>query len=57
MKKVNTKKAAEILEVNPQSVRNYADNGKLKFTKTPGGHRRYEIADIQKLLKPCIGGN
>lgn len=42
--------AAELLSVSPITVRYWAKEGRLNFVTTPGGHRRFERADIEKLL-------
>ena len=39
--------AAEILGVSVKTVRRWSDSGKLKFTRNPSGHRRYNLPDIQ----------
>ena len=43
--------AAKMLAVSVMTVRNYELAGKLKCAKTLGGHRRYRLAEIEKLLK------
>lgn len=32
---------AERLRVHPRTVTNWANNGRIRFVLTPGGHRRY----------------
>jgi excisionase family DNA binding protein len=41
---------AKMLCVNPKTVARWAKEGKLSHIKTPGGHRRYYMRDITKLL-------
>ncbi len=48
---ITTTEAAEILRVSPQAVRNYADGGKLRHRRLPGGHRRFRRADVESLLR------
>jgi hypothetical protein len=43
-------KAAKLLGVCPETLRNWDRNGLLKPVKTVGGHRRYRLEDIQNLL-------
>lgn len=38
--------AAEILEVHPDTVRRWADQGKVPFVRTPGGERRFRREDL-----------
>jgi len=41
--------AAVILGVDPKTVARYARNGKLSFTRTLGGHRRFLESEIRAL--------
>ena len=41
--------AAEMLGVSVKTVRRWSDSGKLKSTRNPSGHRRYNLLDIQKV--------
>lgn len=43
---VSLRHAAEILGVHPATVRNWADSGKLRFRRTAGKHRRFNIKDL-----------
>jgi excisionase family DNA binding protein len=42
---------ASMFGVLPQTVGRWARAGKVKFTRTPGGHRRYREADIRALME------
>ena len=46
---ITTTQAGEILGVGRESVRRYADAGKLPFQLTPGGHRRFRRSDVTAL--------
>lgn len=46
---LNTREAAALLNVTPQTIKNYIYAGKLKAMKTPGGHHRIRRADLEKL--------
>ena len=35
--------AAKALDVHPNTLRQWAQDGHIKFTVTPGGHRRYDV--------------
>ena len=40
-------KTAEYLGVHPSTVRAWADRGELPSHRTPGGHRRFRLADLE----------
>jgi excisionase family DNA binding protein len=40
--------AADRLNVHPTTLRRWADNGDIPFLLTPGGHRRFAVADIEE---------
>ena len=42
--------ASKLLGVHPATVRQWSDEGKLATFRTPGGHRRFSRADIDRLL-------
>jgi excisionase family DNA binding protein len=42
--------ASTLLGVHPATVRQWSDEGKLGTFRTPGGHRRFARADIERLL-------
>lgn len=44
---VSLSEAAKILGVHPATVRNWADQGHLPSQRTPGGHRRFKVADLE----------
>ncbi|NEQ41868.1 MAG: MerR family DNA-binding transcriptional regulator, partial [Okeania sp. SIO3I5] len=48
MKYVRPKEAASILRVAVSSLRRWDEVGKIKAIKTPSGHRRYSIAEIEQ---------
>ncbi len=41
--------AADILGVSVKTVRRWADSGKLKSIRSPSGHRRFELLDLQSI--------
>lgn len=47
---LRTEQVADILHVSGKTVTRWAKEGKLPFTKTLGGHRRYEERVIRELL-------
>lgn len=42
--------AANLLALNKVVVRRMADEGKIPHVKTPGGHRRFRLSDIHKMM-------
>jgi excisionase family DNA binding protein len=46
---LRTAEVADLLYVSPKTVSRWAKEGKLPFTKTLGGHRRYPEAEIREL--------
>jgi excisionase family DNA binding protein len=49
------KQVADIFKVSPDTVAGWAENGKLAFFRTPGGHRRFRREDVEAFLS--IDGN
>ena len=47
---ITPSKAAKLLGVNTNTLRNWELSGKLIAEKTLGGHRRYELENIEKIL-------
>jgi excisionase family DNA binding protein len=39
-------KASEMLGIHPTTLRRWADSGSIPCLRTPGGHRRFRIADL-----------
>lgn len=48
---VSLRRAAEILEVHPATVRIWADEGKLPSRRTPGNHRRFKVSDLKQYMQ------
>jgi excisionase family DNA binding protein len=46
---LTTRQVADIFAVHPTTVMEWADRGILAHFKTPGGHRRYQRADVEAL--------
>lgn len=42
---------AELFRVDPKTVGRWAARGKLRYIRTPGGHRRFFEADVDQLLR------
>lgn len=42
--------AARLLGVDPDTLRRWADNGRVRSFTTPGGHRRFDRIDLDRLV-------
>ncbi|HXH20914.1 MAG TPA: helix-turn-helix domain-containing protein [Dehalococcoidia bacterium] len=49
-------RACEILGVDESTLRRWADAGRLRVYRTPGGHRRFSLGNLQELLSGDGGG-
>lgn len=49
---LTTGQVAERFGVHPTTVIAWADAGKIPFFRTPGGDRRFHVADVEALLTP-----
>ena len=45
------REVADLLQVTPGAVRQWAQNGRLPSTTTPGGHRRFALQDVEMFAK------
>ena len=43
--------ASKLLGVHPATLRQWSDEGKVRIFRTPGGHRRFSRADIERMLQ------
>jgi excisionase family DNA binding protein len=48
-KLLTLKQAAERLNVHPTTVRRWADDGSLASIRTPGGHRRFSLSEVERV--------
>jgi excisionase family DNA binding protein len=44
-------RACQVLGVNESTLRRWADEGRVRTFRTPGGHRRFAEADVRTLLR------
>ena len=42
---------ARLFGVGQRAVARWADQGQLQHITTPGGHRRYRVGDVRRLLE------
>ena len=49
---VTSKIVGAALNVSPATIQAYARNGRIPFSVTPGGHRRFDVAEVQAALEP-----
>lgn len=47
---VKPAEAAKALSISTETLRGYAEEGRIPFVSTPGGHRRYIIEDVRYAL-------
>lgn len=47
---LRTAEAAELFQVSPKTVSRWAQEGRLPFSQTLGGHRRYPESKIRALV-------
>jgi excisionase family DNA binding protein len=45
------KDASEFLGVHFTTLRGWADSGEIRVFRTPGGHRRFSLADLRRFLE------
>ena len=43
-------RASEILGVDDSTLRRWADSGRLRVYRTPGGHRRFSLVNLEEIL-------
>ena len=48
---LRTAQVAELLHVSPKTVSRWAQEGRLPYLRTLGGHRRYPVPEIRALLE------
>jgi len=44
------REASRLLDVHPATLRQWADRGRVRSFRTPGGHRRFSAEDVDALL-------
>jgi excisionase family DNA binding protein len=49
------KDASAFLGVHYTTVRSWADRGEIRVFRTPGGHRRFSVADLRQFLEERVG--
>lgn len=49
------KEASDFLGVHFTTLRNWADRGEIRVFRTPGGHRRFSVADLRRFLEERVG--
>lgn len=49
------KEASDFLGVHFTTLRSWADSGEISVFRTPGGHRRFSLADLRRFLDDRVG--
>ena len=49
-----TRKAARVIGVSSNTLRTYANQGKIRYELTPGGQRRFDVSSLQRATAPRI---
>ena len=47
---VTLRRACEILGVDESTLRRWADSGRLRVYRTPGGHRRFSLVNLEEMV-------
>ena len=47
---VSLRRACEILGVDESTIRRWADTGRLRVYRTPGGHRRFSLGNLEEMV-------
>ena len=47
---ITSSETGKLLNVSKQTLQRWDNNGKLIAVRTEGGHRRYKLSDIEKIL-------
>jgi len=47
---VTLQRACEVLGVDESTLRRWADAGRLRVYRTPGGHRRFSLANLEEMV-------
>ena len=47
---MSLRRACEILGVDESTLRRWADSGRLRVYRTPGGHRRFALSDLEGMV-------
>ena len=53
---LTTTEAAAVASVAPSTIKRWADQGRLAYARTVGGHRRFERAAVERLLLDGVPG-
>ncbi len=48
------KEASEFLGIHFTTLRKWADEGEIRVFRTPGGHRRFSVADLRRFLQERV---
>jgi len=54
---LTTTEAAKVASVAPSTIKRWSDQGLLPFSRTPGGHRRFERNAVERMLRSQIASS
>ncbi len=52
---VSLRRACDILGADDSTIRRWADSGRLRAYRTPGGHRRFSLGDLEEMVSGEAG--
>jgi excisionase family DNA binding protein len=52
---LSLKEASVLLGIHFTTLRKWADEGQIRVFRTPGGHRRFSVADLRRFLEERAG--
>jgi len=47
---ISMREAVRILGVSAQTIRSWCSSGKMKHSRTPGGHRMFKLSDVEMMM-------
>ena len=53
-KTVGIGRAAQLLEVHPNTLRKWADEGLVPFLRLPSGHRRFVVEELEAFRRGMV---
>jgi excisionase family DNA binding protein len=51
-KLLRMKEVAQLLSFTPQTLQNWSKDGFLQVVRSKGGHHRFKLSEVRRLMKP-----